>query len=98
MKNGRNESGYVLIVVLLLIVFITIISAVFMRGSLSTASQDRIVDVNNLAVVAAEMGVDYYKTAVQNKFENEKVLLQTRRRRELTIYLPIKRVDFSANN
>lgn len=55
-----KEKGYALIIVLFTIVFITIITAVFMRGALSNVTQEKTVDENNLVVVSAESGVDYY--------------------------------------
>jgi len=72
MKRKENEQGYAMVLVLMLIVVITISSAVFMRASISNAKQEQIVDENNLSVVAAEMGVDYYKTAIVNEFNNKK--------------------------
>lgn len=68
----RNEKGYTLLVVLLVVTFIMIISASFVTASVSNAKQEKIVDTNNLAVVAAEMGVDYYKTAMLNTFINKR--------------------------
>ncbi|MFD1927279.1 hypothetical protein ACFSFY_04280 [Sporosarcina siberiensis] len=72
----RNDKGYALLIVLLLVVFIMIISATFVTGSVSHAKQERTVETNNMAVVAAEMGVDYYKTAIVNEFNKEKSKLQ----------------------
>ena len=68
----RNEKGYSLLVVLLVVTFIMIISASFVTASVSNAKQEKTVDTNNLAVVAAEMGVDYYKTAMLNEFNNRR--------------------------
>ncbi|BAQ11592.1 hypothetical protein OXB_3123 [Bacillus sp. OxB-1] len=70
MQYKRGENGYALIIVLLLIVFISIVSAVFMRGSLSNAKQEAVVDSNNLAIVAAEMGIEYYRNNLLNAFNN----------------------------
>lgn len=72
MPFRKNEKGYALVLVLLLIVFIMTVSAVFFRGSISNARQERIVDTNNLSIVAAEMGVDFYKTAITNDFNSKK--------------------------
>ena len=66
MKSLKNEQGYALLIVLFFVVFIMIISALFMRGSISNAKQERIVDNNNLAYNAAEMGVDYYVHKIGN--------------------------------
>lgn len=68
MKMIRDEKGYALLIVLVLVVFIMAVTAVFMRGSISNAKQEKKVDENHLSVVAAEMGVDYYTTMYTNKF------------------------------
>ena len=39
-----------------------------MRGSLSNAKQEIKVDQNHLSVVAAEMGIDYYRVFYENQF------------------------------
>lgn len=66
MEQLKNEKGYALLIVLFFVVFIMIVSALFMRGSISNAKQERIVDNNNLAYNAAEMGVDYYVHKIGN--------------------------------
>ncbi|GEM_PF-5757194 len=68
MEKLGNEKGYALLLVLFLIVFITVITVVFITGSLSNAKQEQRVDENQLAVTAAEAGVDYYKTGLLNKY------------------------------
>ena len=49
-----------------------IVSATFVSASISNAKQERTVDNNNMAVVAAEMGIDYYKTAMINELNTNK--------------------------
>ncbi|MEK5069478.1 hypothetical protein [Sporosarcina sp. FSL K6-1508] len=68
----KNEEGYALLIVLFLVAIIMIVSTAFLSASVSNAKQEKNVDTNNLAVVAAEMGVDYYKTASINEFDNKK--------------------------
>ncbi|MBD7983022.1 hypothetical protein H9649_00400 [Sporosarcina sp. Sa2YVA2] len=68
----KNDKGYALLIVLFLIVFITIISAVFMRISITNAKQENEVDQNHLVVATAEMGVDYFKTIYMNAFFEKK--------------------------
>lgn len=68
MNSRKNEQGYALLLVLFLVVFIMAISAVFMRGALSHAKQEKTIDQNHLSVVAAEMGVEYYTTLFTNEF------------------------------
>lgn len=66
-KNIQHEQGYAFLAVLLLIIFITVMTAVLMRGSISNAKQEQIVDQNHLAIVAAEMGIDYYSAKIRNE-------------------------------
>lgn len=68
MKLRKNEQGYALVLVLLLIVFIAIVSAAFMKISISNAKQEQIVDKNNLSVVLAEMGVELYSNTYLNAY------------------------------
>ena len=72
MSRNNNENGYALLLVLLLVTIIMIVSASFVTASVSNAKQEKTMDTNNMAVVAAEMGVDYYKNALTNKFNMEK--------------------------
>lgn len=62
MKYMRNERGYALLVVLLLIVLFLGFAATFMAGSLNNARQEKTIDISNQSVAAAEMGVLYYST------------------------------------
>lgn len=70
MRKSHNEQGYALIIVLFLIVFITVVSAVFIRGSLGNAKQEIKVDESHLTVMAAEAGVDYYKSYISNFYHS----------------------------
>ena len=65
MKKLREERGYTLVIVLLLIVFFLALSTVFINTSLSHAKQEKTVDNNNHAVIAAEMGIERYSKEVQ---------------------------------
>lgn len=67
MSRIKNEKGYALLLVLLLIVFITILTAVFLRGSISNAKQEKIVDNNHLTVVAAETGYEKIRIDAYDK-------------------------------
>ncbi|MCG7345000.1 hypothetical protein MHZ92_12710 [Sporosarcina sp. ACRSL] len=68
MRKSHNEQGYALLIVLFLVVFIMAVSAVFIRGSIGNAKQEIKVDESHLTVMAAEAGVDYYKTYVSNLY------------------------------
>lgn len=60
MRHLKNQQGYALLIVLLIIVLFLSISATFMAGSLSNAKQEKTVDTSNQSVASAEMGVRYY--------------------------------------
>lgn len=60
MKTMKNERGYALLAVLLLIVLVLGVTATFMAGSLNNAKQEKTIDTSNQSVAAAEMGVLYY--------------------------------------
>ena len=69
MRQSEDEQGYALIIVLFVVVFITIITAVFMRGALSNMTQEKTVDENNLVVVSAESGVEYYTWELKKVYD-----------------------------
>lgn len=71
MNRKYNENGYALLIVLFAIVFITVVTAVFMRGAMSNAMQGQTVDKNNLVVVSAEAGVDYYTWNLKQLYDEE---------------------------
>ncbi|AXH99321.1 hypothetical protein DV702_05940 [Sporosarcina sp. PTS2304] len=79
MNYIKNEKGFALIIVLFAIVFITAITAVFMRGALGNRVQETTVDENNLVVVAAEAGVDYYTWYLKEIYDKDKLDVEFRR-------------------
>ncbi|XKE96054.1 hypothetical protein LG326_07100 [Metaplanococcus flavidus] len=69
MKFIKNQNGYALLIVLLMVVLFLGLSATFMAGSLSNAKQEKTVDTSNQAVASAEMGVKYFSTDFQKEIE-----------------------------
>ncbi|KOF11783.1 hypothetical protein AC739_02920 [Planococcus glaciei] len=69
MKHLKNQHGYALLVVLLIIVLFLSISATFMAGSLNNAKQEQTVDTTNQSVASAEMGVNYFTSDFQRELE-----------------------------
>lgn len=67
MKSIKNQSGYALLVVLLMVVLFMGLAATFMAGSLSNAKQEQTIDTSNQAVASAEMGVKYFSTDFQHE-------------------------------
>ncbi len=72
MNRLKDERGYALIIVLLMIVLFLGAAATFMAGSLNHANQEVSVDTGNQAVAAAEMGTIYYS----EDFERELKLVE----------------------
>ncbi|MFK8792975.1 hypothetical protein [Planococcus plakortidis] len=83
MKNMKNEKGYALVIVLLIIVLFMGLAATFMAGSLNHAKQEKVVDTGNQAVAAAEMGTIYYSS----DFERELKLLKEEMQQETQLRL-----------
>ncbi|WP_040287494.1 hypothetical protein [Sporosarcina koreensis] len=73
MRQVKKEQGYALLIVLFAIVFITVITAVFMRGAISNATQGQTLDQNNLVVVSAEAGVDYYAWHLKQLYDEQQL-------------------------
>lgn len=72
MKHLKNQQGYALLIVLLIVVLFLSISATFIAGSMNHAKQEQTIDVSNHAVAAAEMGTLYFTS----DFERELKMLK----------------------
>lgn len=70
MKKYLNQRGYALLIVLMTIIIFLSVSTVFISASLNHVTQEKAVDANNQAVVAAEMGVKHYSYDLINKIKN----------------------------
>ncbi|HLG27076.1 MAG TPA: hypothetical protein VI423_04765 [Paenisporosarcina sp.] len=71
-----NSRGYALLLTMLLVVFFLALSTMFISSSLNHSLQEQTVDNSNQAVVAAEMGSQYYIKNVENlvKLEAQKFI------------------------
>lgn len=83
MKQVKNQQGYALLIVLLMVVLFLGLSATFMAGSLSNAKQEQTVDATNQAVASAEMGVKYHSADFQREIMNIKTEIITLTNNEL---------------
>lgn len=83
MKSMKNDQGYALVIVLLIVVLFISLAATFMAGSLNHARQEATVDTSNQAVAAAEMGTIYYSA----DFERELKLLKEEMQQETQLRL-----------
>ncbi|MFC4800981.1 hypothetical protein ACFPA1_16665 [Neobacillus sp. GCM10023253] len=72
MKNNKNEQGYALVIVLVIITVFMILSLSFMGQALSTTKQNQVVEKSTRSVSAAEMGISYYQVAIQQMYESKR--------------------------
>ncbi|MDR7001469.1 hypothetical protein [Neobacillus niacini] len=68
----KNEKGYALVTVLLIISIFMVLFLSFMGQSFNTVKQTQVVEKKSKSVALAEMGISYYQTAVQNIYEANK--------------------------
>lgn len=66
MYKLKNENGYALVSVLLVIVIFMILIISFFGQSSNSVKQNQIVEKNSQSVALAEMGISYYQAAVKN--------------------------------
>ncbi|WP_312471003.1 hypothetical protein [Neobacillus sp.] len=75
MKWVKNEQGYALVTVLLIVTVFMIISLAFMGQALSSTKQNQVVEKKARAVSSAEMGISYYQVEIQRLFESKQQLV-----------------------
>ncbi|MBT2569183.1 hypothetical protein [Planococcus sp. ISL-110] len=69
MGSVKNQQGYALLIVLLMVVLFLGFSATFIAGSLSNAAQEKTVDTSNQSIASAEMGARYFSTDFERELE-----------------------------
>jgi hypothetical protein len=69
MYKLKNEDGYALLSVLLIITVFMIVSLSFMSQAFSSVKQNQVVEKSSQSVALAEMGITHYQVAVQNIYE-----------------------------
>lgn len=83
MKQLKNQNGYALVIVLLIIVLFMGVAASFIGGSLSNAKQEQTVDTSDQSVAAAEMGVLFYTSDFEMDLEQIKKEVSAKTQEEL---------------
>ncbi|ANU12803.1 hypothetical protein B481_3141 [Planococcus halocryophilus Or1] len=96
----KNQQGYALLIVLLMVVLFMGISATFIAGSLSNAAQEQTVDTSNQSVASAEMGAKYFSTDFERELELIKmeIFSNTQERVNLLISCIQVKTDRSCDN
>ncbi|MDM5333203.1 hypothetical protein QUF56_08195 [Ureibacillus composti] len=72
MENLRNNQGYTLFFVLMIISVFTILALSFTVQSTNSAKQNTIVEAKMQSVDLAEMGSQFYMNAIKNEFNEAK--------------------------
>ncbi|MDQ0975657.1 competence protein ComGC [Neobacillus niacini] len=66
MSKMKNEDGYALVTVLMVITIFMVLFLSFGAQSFSTVKQNKVVETRSQTVALAEMGVSYYQSMVYN--------------------------------
>jgi competence protein ComGC len=72
MNKLKNEEGYALVTVLLIITIFMVLFLSFAGQSFSTVKQNQVVEKKSQAVALAEMGVTYFQSLVNNIYLSKK--------------------------
>lgn len=75
MRNVKDEHGYALVTVLLIITVFMILFLSFMGQGFNSVKQNQVVEKKSLSVASAEMGVSYYQVEIQRIFESKQQLI-----------------------
>jgi hypothetical protein len=75
MDKVKNEQGYALVTVLLVVTVFMVVFLSFMGLAFSSAKQNEVVDQKSQSVAAAEMGIAYYQVEIQRMFESKQAVV-----------------------
>ncbi|MEH7112161.1 hypothetical protein V7124_07215 [Neobacillus niacini] len=85
MNSSKQEQGYALITVMLIITVFTVLGFTFTAMAFSSLKQTQKVEKTSQSVALAEMGVSYLDVAIQDIFKNTKIDIEGKvARKELT--------------
>lgn len=71
MKMLKNEDGYSLLTVILMMTIFTIIFLAFFSYSFNTVKQNKVVETQTQSVSLSEMGVSFFQTAITDIYEDK---------------------------
>jgi Tfp pilus assembly protein PilV len=83
MKYLKNQSGYALVLVMLIFVLFTVIALSLMGRTFTSVKQNDVAEENYQSVALAEMGVSYFQLAVKNGFDSNKADVLTMVRNQM---------------
>lgn len=79
----KNESGYALLTVLLIIVIFMVVSLAFFSQSFNSVKQNNLVETKSQSVALAEMGVDYFYQTVSNTYKRNLPVVEAEMKKEM---------------
>jgi hypothetical protein len=87
-NNSKQEQGYALITVMLIITVFTILGFTFTGMAFNSVKQTQKVEKTSQSVALAEMGVSYLDVAIQDIFKNTKIDIEGKVARQELIAVP----------
>lgn len=88
MNNSKQEQGYALITVMLIITVFTVLGFTFTGMAFNSVKQTQKVEKTSQSVALAEMGVSYLDVAIQEIFKNTKIDIEGKVARQELITVP----------
>ncbi|MDM5330828.1 hypothetical protein [Neobacillus sp. CF12] len=88
MNNSKQEQGYALITVMLIITVFTVLGFTFTAMAFNSVKQTQKVEKTSQSVALAEMGVSYLDVAIQDIFKNTKIEIEGKVARKELISVP----------
>jgi hypothetical protein len=87
-NNLKQEQGYALITVMLIITVFTVLGFTFTAMAFNSVKQTQKVEKTSQSVALAEMGVSYLDVAIQEIFKNTKIDIEGKVARQELISVP----------
>ena len=88
MNNLKQEQGYALITVMLIITIFTVLGFTFTAMAFNSVKQTQKVEKTSQSVALAEMGVSYLDVAIQEIYKNTKIDIEGKVARQELISVP----------
>ena len=88
MNNSKQEQGYALITVMLIITVFTVLGFTFTAMAFNSVKQTQKVEKTSQSVALAEMGVSFLDVAIQDIFKNTKIEIEGKVARHELISVP----------
>jgi competence protein ComGC len=91
MNRVKNEQGYALVTVLLIVTIFMVLVLSFMGQAFSSVKQNQVIEKKTQSVAAAEMGISYYQVSIQKIFESKQQVVSDYIKANSTLITNFKR-------